>query len=113
MEHLPPAGSAFGSPAGLSFAHAYRARRQASCFLRGRPEPLSRLPRGLRLLVPEPRPARLGAHRLRDSGLVTRRCALPASLNRRGVNKTDWIRIDRTTYDGCLDPNDYRLKPTN
>ena len=35
----------------------------------------------------------------------------PASRNRRGVNKTDWIRIDRATYDACLDPNDYRRKP--
>ncbi len=29
----------------------------------------------------------------------------------RGVNKTDWIRIDRATYDACLDPRDYRPKP--
>jgi len=36
----------------------------------------------------------------------------PTSRNRRGVNKTDWVRIDRATYDACLDPNDYRLKPT-
>jgi uncharacterized LabA/DUF88 family protein len=35
----------------------------------------------------------------------------PASRNRRGVNKTDWLPIDRATYDACLDPNDYRLKP--
>lgn len=34
----------------------------------------------------------------------------PASRNRRGVNKTDWIPIDRDTYDRCLDPNDYRPK---
>jgi uncharacterized LabA/DUF88 family protein len=26
----------------------------------------------------------------------------------RGVNKTDWIRIDRPTYDACVDPRDYR-----
>lgn len=37
----------------------------------------------------------------------------PTRRNRRGVNKTDWIRIDRATYDRCLDPNDYRpRKPT-
>ena len=36
----------------------------------------------------------------------------PASRNRRGVNKTDWIRIDRPMFDTCLDPNDYRLKST-
>jgi hypothetical protein len=40
-------------------------------------------------------------------------CAFPVSPtaeNRRGINGTDWIRIDRVTYDGCLDPNDYRPK---
>lgn len=26
----------------------------------------------------------------------------------RGINKTDWIKIDKQTYDSCLDPNDYR-----
>lgn len=30
--------------------------------------------------------------------------------NNRGINKTDWIRIDRATYDKCIDPRDYRLK---
>ncbi|MDD5675344.1 MAG: NYN domain-containing protein [Chitinivibrionales bacterium] len=34
----------------------------------------------------------------------------PTTLNRRGVNSTDWIRIDRAMYDSCLDPHDYRLK---
>ena len=41
-------------------------------------------------------------------------CAFPFSpttRNRRGINKTDWIRIDRTTYDACLDRRDYRPKP--
>ncbi len=40
-------------------------------------------------------------------------CAFPASPtynNTRGINKTDWIKIDRTTYDACLDPRDYRPK---
>ena len=32
----------------------------------------------------------------------------PASRNRRGINKTDWIRIDRALYDRCLDRRDYR-----
>ena len=32
----------------------------------------------------------------------------PAASNRRGINGTDWIKIDRTTYDLCLDPKDYR-----
>ena len=34
----------------------------------------------------------------------------PASRNRRGINKTDWIRIDRELYDKCLDRRDYRMK---
>jgi hypothetical protein len=34
----------------------------------------------------------------------------PTSQNRRGINGTDWIKIDRQMYDACLDPNDYRRK---
>lgn len=37
--------------------------------------------------------------------------AFPASLvyrNNRGINKTDWVRIDRTMYDQCIDPIDHR-----
>ena len=30
------------------------------------------------------------------------------TTNKRGIEKTDWIRIDRTTYDACLDPKNYR-----
>jgi len=36
--------------------------------------------------------------------------ASPTSRNTRGINKTDWIKIDRQLYDSCLDPNDYRMK---
>jgi hypothetical protein len=32
----------------------------------------------------------------------------PTTRNRRGVNNTDWIRLDRAFYDACLDPTDYR-----
>lgn len=32
----------------------------------------------------------------------------PTSRNKRGINKTDWIQIDREIYDSCLDLNDYR-----
>lgn len=35
--------------------------------------------------------------------------AFPASSNHRGINKTVWIKIDRATYDRCIDPRDYRL----
>jgi uncharacterized LabA/DUF88 family protein len=34
----------------------------------------------------------------------------PVTQNRKGINWTDWIRIDRATYDACLDPRDYRPK---
>lgn len=42
--------------------------------------------------------------------------ALPVSptyRNRRGIDKTDWILIDRAVYDSCLDPNDYRSQTTD
>lgn len=32
----------------------------------------------------------------------------PTAKNTRGINKTDWIRIDRKLYDHCIDKNDYR-----
>lgn len=32
----------------------------------------------------------------------------PTYKNNRGINKTDWIIIDRKIYDSCIDPNDYR-----
>jgi uncharacterized LabA/DUF88 family protein len=34
----------------------------------------------------------------------------PTSRNPRGIQKTDWVKIDRATYDACLDPRDYRPK---
>ena len=32
----------------------------------------------------------------------------PAVRRNHGIDKTDWIRIDRATYDACIDPRDYR-----
>jgi len=32
------------------------------------------------------------------------------SHNKRGIDKTEWIRINRADYDSCLDPRDYRPK---
>ncbi|MGH7265695.1 MAG: NYN domain-containing protein [Candidatus Rokuibacteriota bacterium] len=32
----------------------------------------------------------------------------PTSRNRRGIDRTDWLRIDRALYDACLDRRDYR-----
>jgi len=43
-------------------------------------------------------------------------CAFPSSpttRNRRGIDKTDWVRIDRATYDECLDRRDYRRPDTS
>ena len=34
----------------------------------------------------------------------------PVIGRQRGINKTDWIPIERATYDTCLDPRDYRPK---
>jgi uncharacterized LabA/DUF88 family protein len=36
----------------------------------------------------------------------------PTSRNSRGINGTDWIRIDRATYESCVDSRDYRPKAT-
>ncbi len=33
-----------------------------------------------------------------------------AQTNTRGINGTDWVRIDRALYDACIDPRDYRPK---
>ena len=41
-------------------------------------------------------------------------CAFPISpttSNKRGITGTDWIQIDRASYDACIDPNDYRPRP--
>ncbi len=32
----------------------------------------------------------------------------PTYNNKRGIDKTDWVRIDRHEYDRCTDPNNYR-----
>ena len=37
----------------------------------------------------------------------------PTTRNKRGIDKTDWIKIDKTLYDGCIDPLDYRKPPGN
>lgn len=37
--------------------------------------------------------------------------AFPCSASNpwdRGINRTDWIKIDKATYDLCIDPRDYR-----
>jgi len=40
-------------------------------------------------------------------------CAFPAGPNAssgRGIDKTDWFRMEQDFYDKCLDPRDYRPK---
>lgn len=34
----------------------------------------------------------------------------PTTKNKRGIPNSDWLKIDRATYDGCLDTRDYRRK---
>lgn len=34
----------------------------------------------------------------------------PTVKNMRGINNTEWVKIDRATYDACLDPRDYRIE---
>lgn len=36
----------------------------------------------------------------------------PQYSNRRGINGTDWIPVDRELYDACIDPRDYRRSST-
>lgn len=31
----------------------------------------------------------------------------------RGIRNSDWIRIERSTYEACLDPDDHRKPPSN
>jgi uncharacterized LabA/DUF88 family protein len=35
----------------------------------------------------------------------------PKATSKRGIDKTDWIRMDEEFYNVCLDPHDYRPKP--
>ena len=49
----------------------------------------------------------------RDQRWIRLVCAYPVSPtyeNKRGINGTDWIKLDRATFDACLDTNDYRRK---
>jgi uncharacterized LabA/DUF88 family protein len=37
----------------------------------------------------------------------------PTTQNRRGINGSEWIHIDRASYDPCIDRRDYRPKHGN
>ena len=48
---------------------------------------------------------------IRDKRWIKLASAFPVSahsLNTRGINGMDWIPIDRSVYDACLDQRDYR-----
>lgn len=36
--------------------------------------------------------------------------ASPTYKNKRGIDKTEWIRIHKSTYDCCIDSRDYRMR---
>ncbi|MCH7813925.1 MAG: NYN domain-containing protein [Planctomycetes bacterium] len=47
----------------------------------------------------------------RQNRWIKMACAFPHSPTvprNRGIEKTDWIRIDRSEYEACIDPRDYR-----
>jgi uncharacterized LabA/DUF88 family protein len=47
----------------------------------------------------------------RESRWIKLACSYPlspTSQNRRGINNTDWVPIDRTMYNSCIDTRDYR-----
>lgn len=51
----------------------------------------------------------------KDGRWIKLACAFPwspAVPKARGINGTDWIRVERALYDTCLDPIDYRPKAT-
>ena len=31
----------------------------------------------------------------------------PGTVNNRGINNTDWVKVDQAAYDSCIDPNRY------
>jgi uncharacterized LabA/DUF88 family protein len=44
---------------------------------------------------------------------ITLACAFPSGArasSKRGIDKTDWIRIDEAFYNSCLDSHDYRSR---
>jgi uncharacterized LabA/DUF88 family protein len=50
----------------------------------------------------------------REQHWITIASAFPVSSvyeNCRGINGTQWIKMDKQFYDSCIDPNSYRQKP--
>lgn len=48
---------------------------------------------------------------MRDDRWIAIASAYPSSptySNTRGINRTQWIKINRALYSSCIDPNDYR-----
>ncbi len=42
--------------------------------------------------------------------LIAAAALVSASTSTDGIYRTDWVKIDRATYDSCIDPRDYRPK---
>lgn len=50
----------------------------------------------------------IAAERNRWIKIVSAYPVSPTTRNTRGIDRTDWIQIDRVTYDACLDSRNYR-----
>ena len=51
----------------------------------------------------------IGTEQVRWIKVASAYPASPACRNGRGINRTDWIKIDRTTYQSCLDAYNYGI----
>lgn len=50
---------------------------------------------------------RLAKNQLRWIKIASSFPISPTSINKRGINKTDWISIDKSMYDACIDSKKY------
>lgn len=50
---------------------------------------------------------RLAKNQLRWIKIASSFPISPTSINKRGINKTDWISIDKSMYDACIDTKKY------
>lgn len=52
----------------------------------------------------------ISKHQMRWIKMASAYPLSPTRINKRGINGTDWIQIDRTLYDLCIDLKDHRPK---
>ena len=52
----------------------------------------------------------IGAEQGRTLRMASAFPTSPSASSARGIERTEWIRIDRALYEACLDPRDYRPK---